>query len=692
MADRTSELERALDSANTELVTTTARFEEARKEIRPRAARKIAELQAELDSERALRADVQLRTTEAIESARAQYAEALAQHEIVLARHEVASDEREAALADREQELAAALGRLSEMEETLAATAAGLARAEEAGAVREQEAVALREQARQAAESEQAHRLEAAQAQAEVARLREESEHRLAQQREAGRAAALGEHGEELAAAQQRLAEVEAALATALHRMQGAEAARSSLEQQLREHERWGGRSGQRLAGERERRELARRRLTEIDERLTAAISMMPTIVVRDQPPGDGATGMGAIVPARCRRRPRRTISPGRSSCASSGSEGTSVVLHAWIEVGVAGFWGMAPRWLCPAAVTNAPVHSGQGMTSSRDPLGHQRGQADSDAVAQPDGGPELRWRRTLDLRKRPATAEGRRLAQGIRLRRVVAGRSEGHRSTPGAGGTAGCAVAARRRGGRHHHDRALVLGRPGAAARAAAGRGSTAGPPAPPPPISSRGADAVTPATAPPTADRDAELGLHACSSNGCARSSRGGCAIMESQVASRERELGEARTEAERLRADRRARARRGADPGASRRRPARRERAAMLQGEPGELAELANVLHDTRAALAATQQEIRQILQDLARRTSPSRTRSVTWSRARSRRRGRRSRSAEAERRTSIPERSGRSSRTPPKNDLVDGGFLAEGGEPSAGGADDRERSSA
>lgn len=42
-------------------------------------------------------------------------------------------------------------------------------------------------------------------------------------------------------------------------------------------------------------------------------------------------------------------------------------------------------------------------MTSSRDPLGHQRGQADNDAVAQPDGGPELRWRRTLDLRKRPA-------------------------------------------------------------------------------------------------------------------------------------------------------------------------------------------------------------------------------------------------------------------------------------------------
>ena len=43
-------------------------------------------------------------------------------------------------------------------------------------------------------------------------------------------------------------------------------------------------------------------------------------------------------------------------------------------------------------------------------------------------------------------------------------------------------------------------------------------------------------------------------------------------------------------------------------------------MLQGEPRELTELAKVLHDTRAALAGTQHEIRQILQDLADDDAP------------------------------------------------------------------------
>lgn len=89
----------------------------------------------------------------------------------------------------------------------------------------------------------------------------------------------------------------------------------------------------------------------------------------------------------------------------------------------------------------------------------------------------------------------------------------------------------------------------------------------------------------------------------------------IMESHLASRERELGEARMEAENLRLQ-------IAELASERSRPAvaaeaylAADRAAVLQGAPGELAELANVLHDTRAALAATQQEIRHILQDLA-----------------------------------------------------------------------------
>ena len=106
MSERTSELERALASVNAELVSTTARFEEARKEIRPRAARKIAELQADLDGERQQRAELELRRPSRSRALRALHEATLAEHEIVLARHEVAAGEREAAIADREDELA----------------------------------------------------------------------------------------------------------------------------------------------------------------------------------------------------------------------------------------------------------------------------------------------------------------------------------------------------------------------------------------------------------------------------------------------------------------------------------------------------------------------------------------------------------------------------------------------------------
>ena len=155
MAERTTELERALAGVNAELVTTTARFEEARKEIRPRAAKRIAELQAELDGERQQRAEQELRATEELESARASHEAAIAEHELVLARHEVAAGEREAALADREEELSDARRRLSDAEETLMTTTIRLERVEEERASLKHELVALREHERTAGATEQ---------------------------------------------------------------------------------------------------------------------------------------------------------------------------------------------------------------------------------------------------------------------------------------------------------------------------------------------------------------------------------------------------------------------------------------------------------------------------------------------------------------------------------------------------------
>lgn len=140
-------------------MATTARFEEARKEIRPRAARKIAELETELASERQQRADLELRAAEQSERARALHEATIAEHELVLARHEVAAADREAALADRTDELAALRRRLSDAEEALASTAIRLERAQEARTSLEQELEVLLEQDRGAGGSGHAQRL-----------------------------------------------------------------------------------------------------------------------------------------------------------------------------------------------------------------------------------------------------------------------------------------------------------------------------------------------------------------------------------------------------------------------------------------------------------------------------------------------------------------------------------------------------
>ena len=157
-----------------------------------------------------------------------------------------------------------------------------------------------------------------------------------------------------------------------------------------------------------------------------------------------------------------------------------------------------------------------------------------------------------------------------------------------------------------------LVLGRAPVPPPRVAGRGSTAGPPAPPPPLPPAAPTRASPAIAPPAADREPELVAARLQLQRLRAELDTRVRVMESQVAARERELSDARAEAERLRAELELAV---ANQGGAAAEAQLAEQKAMLQGEPGELAELAGVLHDTRAALTATQQEIRQVLQDLA-----------------------------------------------------------------------------
>jgi hypothetical protein len=121
------------------------------------------------------------------------------------------------------------------------------------------------------------------------------------------REAAFADREEELVAAARRLADAEDWLARTVSRLEQAESARADLEQEvavLRDHQRAAGTSGQsaRLTIESERLAATRRRLTALDERLTGAIGMVPTIVIPDRP-GAPARGRGE---AAATRKPRR--------------------------------------------------------------------------------------------------------------------------------------------------------------------------------------------------------------------------------------------------------------------------------------------------------------------------------------------------------------------------------------------------
>lgn len=250
-------------------------------------------------------------------------------------------------------------------------------------------------------------------------------------------------------------------------------------------------------------------------------------------------------------------------------------------------------------------------MTSSRDPLGQQRGQADNDAAAKPDAGPELRWRRTLDLRKRPATLKVDGLlkdfgylelspatADAIQARLMRVGlQVEPSLHVAAAGDVITISRMVRGRG---------FVPRPSATATNRGSEGSVASQAAKSPGHST---------SAPPTTDRDADLNAASLQLERLRTELEGRVRILESRLAARERELSDARVEAENLRVQLAELAATNSQSGVAAEAHLAAEQKAMLQGEPRELTELAKVLHDTRAALAATQHEIRQMVQDLA-----------------------------------------------------------------------------